>query len=58
VLLDIRTGIIPFSAVASSTLGAVQESDDLTSYGTLRRSQSEVIARAISDLADDLPGFV
>ncbi|HSL83807.1 MAG TPA: hypothetical protein VLF66_13610, partial [Thermoanaerobaculia bacterium] len=58
VLLDVRTGIIPFSAVASSTFAAVQEANDLTSYETLRRSQSEAIARALSDLADELMGFL
>lgn len=58
VLLDVRTGIVPFSSVASSTFGAVQEADDLTSYETLRRSQSEAIARAVSDLSDELMSFL
>jgi len=58
VLLDVRTGIIPFSGVASSTFGAVQEPDGLTTYETLRRSQSEAIARALSELADHLLGFL
>jgi hypothetical protein len=58
VLLDVRTGIIPFSAVAASTFGAVQGPEDLTSYETLRRSQSLAITQALDDLADDLLAFI
>lgn len=58
VLLDVRTGIIPFSSAASATFGAVQNPEDLNSYETLRRSQSEAILRALEDLADDLVAFL
>ena len=58
VLLDVRTGIIPFSTVATSTFGAVQGPEDLTSYETLRRSQSQAIAQALGDLAEDLLAFL
>ena len=58
VLLDVRTGIIPFSAVATSTFGAVKGPEDLTSYETLLRSQSQAITQAIADLAEDLLAFL
>lgn len=58
VLLDVRTGIIPFSAVGTSTFGAVQGPEDLTSYETLRRSQSQAITQALEALADNLLAFL
>ena len=53
-----RTGIIPFSAVATSIFGAVKGPEDLTSYETLLRSQSQAITQAIADLAEDLLAFL
>lgn len=58
VLLDVRTGIIPFSAVATSTFSAVQGPEDLTSCETLRRSQSLAISKALEGLAEDLLAFL
>ncbi len=58
VLLDVRTGIIPFSSAAAATFGTVESPDDLSTYETLHRSQSEATARALSELADDLLAFL
>ena len=58
VLLDVRSGIIPFSAAAMATFGAVKRPEDLTSYETLRRSQGRAIVEALEELADDLLAFL
>lgn len=58
ILLDVRTGIIPFSAAASATFGALKGPEDLTSYETLHRSQSQAILQALERLADDLLAFL
>ncbi len=58
VLLDIRTGIIPFSEAVTSTFGTVENPDDLTAYETLQRSQSQAVVQALSDLAEKLIAFL
>lgn len=58
VLLDVRTGIVPFSAVASASFGASQTRDDLSAYETARRSQREAISRALAELAGELSAFL
>lgn len=58
ILLDVRTGIVPFSGAASSTFAAVRGEGDLNSYETLRRSQAEAVSRALGELADDLLEFL
>ena len=58
VLLDVRTGIFPFSGVGSSAFGAVQNPEDLNSYETFRRSQDQAIFQALEQLAGDLVAFL
>lgn len=58
VLLDVRTGIVPYSSAASSTFGATESPGDLTAYETMRRSQSEAVRRALEDLAGELVRFL
>ncbi|MDH3253996.1 MAG: hypothetical protein OEM62_03315 [Acidobacteriota bacterium] len=58
VLLDVRTGIIPFSSTASSTFGASRSAEDLNAYETMRRSQSEAMVEALSGLAGKLVEFL
>lgn len=58
VLLDVRTGIIPFSSVNSSTFEAVRTAEDINTYETVRRSRSEATSNALSELAVQLVEFL
>lgn len=58
VLLDVRTGIIPFSGVGTSVFEAVENPEDLNSYETLRRSQAEAVVLALDELAAELTSFL
>lgn len=58
VLLDVRTGIIPFSGLGTSIFSAKQSPEDLSSYETFRRSQSQAVTQALEDLAGQLLAFL
>lgn len=58
VLLDVRTGVIPFSTATAREVEVRQSEDDLNFYETMRRAESETSAEALADLAAQLSSFL
>lgn len=58
VLLDVRTGVIPFSTATAREVKVRQSEGDLNFYETMRRAESETSAEALADLASQLSSFL
>ena len=58
VLLDVRTGIVPFTSAAVETYMAKQVRDDLTFDETMRKAEMEALGKALHAMADDLVEFL
>lgn len=57
-LLDVRTGVIPFSTATAREVKVRQSEDDLHFYETMQRAESETSAEALADLAAQLSSFL
>lgn len=57
-LLDVRTGVIPFSTAAAKQVHARETKDDVSFYETLKKAESTATAEAISELAQQVSQFL
>lgn len=57
-LLDVRTGVIPFSAAAVHEVLATETKEDVDFYETTRKAKATASAEAVRDLAQQLAAFL
>ena len=58
VLLDVRTGIVPFTRVVTREKLRKKTSDDLDQTEAMRKAESEASVDALKAVADELAGFL
>ena len=58
VLLDVRTGIVPFSGAAAKELKTQKAEGDVNLYETMKKSEAQATSAALSDLANQLVQFL
>ncbi len=58
VLLDVRTGIIPFSSSAVEAVEVQPTESDVSFYESTQRAEGEATARALSRVASDVAEFL
>jgi hypothetical protein len=58
ILLDVRTGIIPFSGAATKELEARQDAADVNLYETMKKAEAHATSEALAALAGDLVDFL
>jgi hypothetical protein len=58
VLLDVRTGIVPFSGVASEEVVAQKAPEDVSLYETMKKAEAAATNSALADLARQLVDFL
>ncbi len=58
VLLDVRTGLVPFTRVASRERLELKQPNDLDLSETMRRAEQTSAAEALKAAGEDLVGFV
>lgn len=58
VLLDVRTGIIPFSSSSVQMLEVVSAEGDISFYESTQRSESEATTRALAEVASKVADFL
>ncbi len=58
VIVDTRSGIIPFSTVVSEDYSTTESSRDMGFYETVARAQQEAIGKAWNKLADEVVVFL
>jgi hypothetical protein len=58
VLLDVRTGLVPFTRVVSRERLELKQPADLDLLETMRRAEQTAAAEALQAAAQDLAGFV
>jgi hypothetical protein len=58
VLLDVRTGLVPFTKVVSRESLELKQNTDLDIYETMRRAEQTAAAAALKAAAEDLVTFV
>lgn len=58
IVLDVRSGIIPFTSVVSETYNAVSDASDMDSSETLHKTQMSSVSKAMSKIADQFNAFI
>ncbi len=58
VLLDVRTGIIPFSSSALEALEVLQTESDVSLYESTQRAEAQASTKALSHVASDVAEFL
>jgi hypothetical protein len=58
VLLDVRTGLVPFTRVVSRQRLELKQPTDLDLSETMRRAEQTSAAETLKAAAEDLVGFV
>lgn len=58
VLLDVRTGIIPFAVVSSRDYLAEKKSKDINFQETIRKAQIKALGEALTEVGDSLKKFL
>lgn len=58
IFLDVRTGVIPYTAIATETLLIKSRTEDLNRAETMRRVQQEAEGKAMVKTAKDLSKFI
>ncbi len=58
VLLDVRSGIVPFTVVASKEFSATRERDDMNFRETVRRAELAAISESLGEIASQLNRFL
>lgn len=58
VLLDVRSGVAPFSSVATREYRAVKGSSDLNFRETRKKAELEAVANSLGEIADSLLQFL
>lgn len=57
-LLDVRTGVVPFSTAAAKQVQVRETKGDISFYETLKKAESTATAEALSDLAQQVSQFL
>jgi len=57
-VLDVRTGIVPFTSTALQSYSAVQSKDDMTFGETIRHAEQKAIEAAVIENANNLVHFL
>lgn len=57
-LLDIRKGIVPFTAIASNDFVAYKNSDDVNFRETMKKAEIEAVSQCLQELAFNLAAFL
>lgn len=58
VLLDIRTGIIPFTHIVTETFEGQKEDQDMNDWEMRQRAENEATAKALENLSNELVAFL
>jgi hypothetical protein len=58
VLLDVRTGIVPFSTAVPREVQAKETGADVSFYETMKKAEAAAVSDALSDLASQLSTFL
>ncbi|MEJ2154384.1 MAG: hypothetical protein P8X96_03540, partial [Desulfobacteraceae bacterium] len=58
VVLDTRTGIVPFTILISRTFTAEEKESDMSFYETIRKAQLSALESALSEVGDDVVKFL
>jgi len=58
VLLDTRTGLVPFTSVANHTFEAIPSESDLNFRETMMRAELEAIAAGLGEVSRDIVDFL
>ncbi len=58
VVLDTRTGIVPFTMLISRTFTAEEKKSDMSFYETIRKAQLSALESALSEVGDDVVKFL
>jgi hypothetical protein len=57
-LLDVRTGVIPFSTASAKQVNVRETKDDVSFYETLKKAESTATAEAIAELTQQVSQFL
>ena len=57
-LLDVRTGLVPFSAASTQTVEATESDGDLVEAETMLRAEIDAIAAALAEITDAVVEFL
>lgn len=58
VLLDVRTGVIPFSTATTQEVRVEEKPGDVNFYETMQRAEAQATAVALTQLAEELSQFL
>lgn len=58
VLLDTRTGIVPFTILVNRTFSAEEQKNDMNFYETIRKAQLSALKSALSEVGDEVVRFL
>lgn len=58
VLLDVRTGLVPFASASMKTFVAEKRPDDANIWETRRRAELKAAAEGLAEITDELVGFL
>ncbi len=58
VLLDVRTGVVPFTSVVTRTYTAKKSREDFNFTETVRKAELKALGQALDEVADDLVEFL
>lgn len=58
VLLDTRTGIVPFTILVSRTFTAEEKKSDMSFYETIRKAQLSALESALTEVGDEVVKFL
>jgi len=58
VLVDVRTGIVPFTAISMKEVSDIKKSEELSLQETIEKARLKAIGNALQDIADRLVTFL
>ncbi|UTW44164.1 hypothetical protein KFE80_07035 [bacterium SCSIO 12696] len=58
VMLDVRTGIVPFTAVSTSEFSATKQKDDINFSETIKRAELKAVSESLAEVAASLKKFL
>jgi hypothetical protein len=58
VLLDVRSGIVPFTLVSSNEFSAVKEAGDTNFNETIKKAEMSAVAKSLNQVATQLTAFL
>ena len=58
VLIDTRTGLVPFTSSTSSTFDLTEDASDISFRETILKAQQEAITRALADVSKEVAAFL